>query len=362
MFLLFLAGWAYPQPITVTVSPTSATLFAGQTLPMTATITNAPSGNTTTLNWAILAGGPALGSLSASTGTNVTYTAPVPIGCTQTVTVQVTSAADPSKFAQVVITLMDTDAFFPNGSAFVTRLYDGASYGSCTGFTIPNPPGGFLGRSPDPGGLSYWVGAIDGGVLTRTQVALAFFNSPEFQQHGAAIVNAYIGALGRDPDFPSYTLALTTLQGTPACLAGPPPNNTAGFCSEQALLNQLTTSSEFAAIYGGLNNTQFVTLVYQNVLGRPADANGLNFWLVQLTGGLTTAQMIQAFVNSAEFASLNYNRLLADSAYLALLGRTPDVAGRVYWTDQLSLGMSPLQLVNSFITSPEFTAQIPGNY
>ena len=79
--------------------------------------------------------------------------------------------------------------------------------------------------------------------------------------------------------------------------------------------------------------------------------------------GLTRAQVMQAFVNSPEFAAFVNspefaafvsNRLLADTAYLALLNQTPDVQGRVFWTNQLNLGVNPLQMLNSFITSPEF--------
>ena len=38
-------------------------------------------------------------------------------------------------------------------------------------------------------------------------------------------------------------------------------------------------SSEFTALYGQTTNEQFVDLVYENVLGREADAEGKAYWL-----------------------------------------------------------------------------------
>ncbi len=49
-----------------------------------------------------------------------------------------------------------------NQNQFVTALYEDV-----------------LGRSPDPGGLAYWVGEISSNTLTVQQVATDFVNSPE---------------------------------------------------------------------------------------------------------------------------------------------------------------------------------------
>ncbi len=38
------------------------------------------------------------------------------------------------------------------------------------------------------------------------------------------------------------------------------------------------SSAEFTSQYGSRDNTSFVTLVYQNVLGRVPDPGGLAFW------------------------------------------------------------------------------------
>jgi Ca2+-binding RTX toxin-like protein len=68
-------------------------------------------------------------------------------------------------------------------------------------------------------------------------------------------------------------------------------------------------SPEFINLYGtSLSNTAFVNLVYQNVLDRAADADGLNYWLSQaggvgLNGGYARSNLLASFAISDE----NYN-------------------------------------------------------
>jgi len=224
---------------------------------------------------------------------------------------------------------------FADNSQFVKRMYLG-----------------FLNRTPDSDGLNYWTGALSSGSVSRDQVAMSFFNSTEFQQNGAAVAAAFIGVLGRDPDYAGFTASMAQIQsGMGGCSI---PNFTPLLCNQQNLITTFMTSPEFVATYGPLTGAQFVALVYQNVLGRPADSAGLSYWTNELDNGYSRVAMMQSFLNSAEFATLVNNRLLADMAYLGFLLRTPDAQGRVYWTDQISAGLSPLVLMDSFDTSQEF--------
>ena len=86
-------------PISVAVSPTSATLNAGQTQQFSATISN--TGNTVA-NWTISPSG--LGTID-QTGL---YTAPATISTQQTVTVTATSQADTTQSASAIVTLNPT--------------------------------------------------------------------------------------------------------------------------------------------------------------------------------------------------------------------------------------------------------------
>gem|GEM_PF-3374456 len=67
------------------------------------------------------------------------------------------------------------------------------------------------------------------------------------------------------------------------------------------LAKEFVKSSEFTSIYGAHPNTQVVvSTLYQNVLGRTADAGGLTYWNAQLQGGTTTASLLMSFSESAE--------------------------------------------------------------
>jgi hypothetical protein len=60
-------------------------------------------------------------------------------------------------------------------------------------------------------------------------------------------------------------------------------------------------SSEFVATYGGaVANADFVGLLYQNILGRDAEAAGLDYWTDALDGGMARETVLASFSESAE--------------------------------------------------------------
>ena len=60
-------------------------------------------------------------------------------------------------------------------------------------------------------------------------------------------------------------------------------------------------SPEFQSTYGAVNDTQFVTLLYQNVLHRAPDASGLQYHLNELEQwGESRAQVLTNFSESPE--------------------------------------------------------------
>ncbi|WP_271023079.1 DUF4214 domain-containing protein [Rhizobium sp. RCAM05973] len=91
--------------------------------------------------------------------------------------------------------------------------------------------------------------------------------------------------------------------------------DTAGISDFGVAFNSGTTAAQLAAVminsaeftqrYGTLDNTQFVTLLYQNALGRAPDAPGLNGWLGALSSGTSRASVAQQIADSAESQSHN---------------------------------------------------------
>jgi len=95
-------------------------------------------------------------------------------------------------------------------------------------------------RSPDMGGLGYWINAVDNGANITTTVAQAFVNSAEF-----------IAQYGTNP-----------------------------------------------------SNASYVNNLYQNVLHRAGDAGGVSYWNQQLNlGAVTKAYVLEQFATLAEGAA-----------------------------------------------------------
>ncbi len=62
-----------------------------------------------------------------------------------------------------------------------------------------------------------------------------------------------------------------------------------------------STSDEFVNTYGTLNNTAYVDRIYRNVLGRSPDAAGEAYWNDLMVKGLTRAEVLLYFSDSAEY-------------------------------------------------------------
>jgi hypothetical protein len=106
----------------------------------------------------------------------------------------------------------------------------------------------------------------------------------------------------------------------------------------------------------GSANARFVRLAYRELLGRDADAGGLDWFLSFLaSGGPRTREAVgRQLLFSREGAGNEVAR-----AYAELLGRTPEPAGRAYWTEILqSRPVAELRVL--IIASDEFYLRAGG--
>jgi hypothetical protein len=173
-----------------------------------------------------------------------------------------------------------------------------------------------------------------------------------YTQTGQAL-RLYQAALGRAPDaigLGSYTEALES-----------------GRLSVSSAAGQFASSQEFTLRYGALDNTGFVTVLYQNALGRAPDAPGLANWVGALNAGLISRgdavagfsesneailRSVPAFnagVWAPEPASVDVVRL-----YQTMFDRLPDQAGLLAWTQARAGGLSYGELLQAFASSAEF--------
>lgn len=174
----------------------------------------------------------------------------------------------------------DTDS-----TAFVTLLYNNV-----------------LNRAPDGTGLTDWVGRLENGT-SRQDVVLGFSESAEF----IAATRFESLAYGQNPLKASFTDDLYRIYG--ATLGREPDfaglegwaDKMAGGTSYQSVVAGFVGSAEFQQTYGSLSDSGFVTLLYQNVLERSPDNEGLQTWQERLATGWTREMVVEGFAQSVEY-------------------------------------------------------------
>jgi len=100
-----------------------------------------------------------------------------------------------------------------------------------------------------------------------------------------------------------------------------------------------------------------IVRLYRAFFLRQPDQGGYQYWLGQYKNGVSYQTISNAFTASPEFTNRygsTSNSQFVDRVYLNVLGRNPDAAGKNYWLNQLSRGMSRGQLMLQFSESPEF--------
>ncbi|WP_159453180.1 DUF4214 domain-containing protein [Aquimixticola soesokkakensis] len=161
-------------------------------------------------------------------------------------------------------------------------------------------------RTPQQSGLDYWTDQLDNETLSRASVVSKFAESAEnigntfHEAYGTTsglrvtdalddVFRIYQAALGRTPDISGIEYwAQQIAQGGSALQVS----------------NQFTSSAEFSAKYGAMNNTDFVSALYFNVLEREGSSSGISYWSSQINSGAKTrAEVVLGFSNSAEFVA-----------------------------------------------------------
>ena len=198
----------------------------------------------------------------------------------------------------------------------------------------------FLGRDGDADGIAYWANLIANGTIYRADVVDFFVSSAEFQAVIAPVSRLYLAYFKRLPDTDGLNHWIELK------LNGMALND---------MSQHFSDSTEFQSSYGNLSNEDFVKLVYQNVLGREADAGGLNYWTGLLDGGtLNRGSVMTEFSESAENTNLTNNNIRVISFYYGMLGRAPDLDGYNYWVQQFENGVAANALLNAFYLGTEY--------
>jgi Domain of unknown function (DUF4214) len=254
----------------------------------------------------------------------------------------------------------------------------------------------FLRREPDAPGWDHWTaeitqcsdpasrfpGETEGACVSRKRAntSAAFFMSPEFQNTGYFVLRVYRGSLGRMPHFGGTGSANDEFTRDAATVAaGIVVNNQLSpaviNANKQAFVNQFVTRADFLAIYGGLNNTQYVDKLFQTTGIAPTGAerqaliDGLGnssetrasvlFKVVDGTQTVTDGQLVFNTNYGKAFYDAQFNPAFVQMEYFGYLLRDPDDAGYTFWLNKLNTvgNWVDAQMVLAFITSPEYRSR-----
>ena len=179
-----------------------------------------------------------------------------------------------------------------------------------------------LGREPDEAGLAGWLEGLQNG-MTREEVFQSFLLSTEFEQFcNRAGIRSGTDQMAALPE-PGW---------------GTSPKGSCTVCGEEC------------------GATKFARRLYNECLGREAEAEGLSYWEIQLWDHYQTGtQAAYNFFFSPEFIGYDFDDAeFVDRLYRTLLGRDPDTEGRAGWISALAGGLTREEAYERFAGSNEF--------
>ena len=167
----------------------------------------------------------------------------------------------------------------------------------------------FAGRAPSTAEANAWTAALNNG--TQTPIGLmtsALTSEPSWQVPGQ-ITRLYQAYFGRLPDLGGLRFWVNKRRGG-ATLAW--------------VSSAFAGSSEFLRTSGALSNADFVHYIYQHILGRPGDTQGIAFWTSQLDRQVRTrGQVMTEFSESTENVRNTQPVVQVVEIYSAMIGRLP---------------------------------------
>ncbi|HVX63909.1 MAG TPA: DUF4214 domain-containing protein, partial [Pirellulales bacterium] len=188
-----------------------------------------------------------------------------------------------------------------------------------------------LGRAPDAEGLAYWEQQLTAG--TKRSVFTSFLSHSDEYYSNFVIKPDYLKYLGREADDAGVAYWLGKIHGG---------------LTDQRLETDLLASDEYFEHAGG-DNAHWIDGIYQSLLNRGADPNGVKYWLAQLSNGEARAQIALSIASGPEAETLT----ISDD-YMHFLGREPDADGKAYWLKQFASGKHNEDLIAAFAASDEY--------
>ena len=239
----------------------------------------------------------------------------------------------------------DDDIDYEKLKEFVSRLYQN-----------------FLKREPDEKGLNDWIDVLRSGKATGAKVVAGFVLSPEYKANSLSD-EEYVTALyriifKREPDDAGLNSWLAVMKKGytyKKVLSGfINSNEFENLCRDLGIVRGSYKSDE--PVDQGNKIEAFVARLYKVCLGRAYDQDGLDNWVRALTSGTASVySIVKEFFDSQEFENRNLDDTeFVTVAYQTILGREPDKSGLEYWVNNLTWGDTRDDVLYGFLGSNEF--------
>jgi len=190
-----------------------------------------------------------------------------------------------------------------------------------------------LRRQPAASDLSFWSARV-GTSWTPGKFIAHLTASAEADDRVHAVTRLYRAYFLRNPDHSGFTYWM---------------NRRGEGRSLLSISNSFAESSEFKNRYGNLSNAAFVDRVYRNVLGRPADPGGSNYWTTRLNGKTSRGQVMANFSQSSEFVRSTEAGVRVVAIYEAMLRRAPAPDVYIWFENGLSNSQNSLTGIATYV-------------
>ena len=219
-----------------------------------------------------------------------------------------------------------------------------------------------LGRGADEGGLNYWMDQLKSGQLTGAGFVKGFLDSDEFRAKGASDTEVisifYRVMMDREPDAGgmAYWMSILDKGVSYAYIINgfAASDEFGGICAASGITPGSVPLTE--ARDQNAQVTAFVNRNYLYALRRKGEPDGLNDWTGKLLNKVQTPkQVANDFVFSKECIGRGLNdRDFVEMLYHLYMGRDPDEGGLNYWVSELNAGTPREEAAAGFADSPEF--------
>ena len=210
-----------------------------------------------------------------------------------------------------------------------------------------------LARAPSASELTTRVAAINDGSVPRPRLVSDLIGSSEARETVAALVRFYWGLYGREP-------GLAEFAADAAYLTGGTCNSACRQTRRQAIVDAMAATAEYRDRFGGANptTTEFVTKLFQQILGRDPSAGEITQWVGLIDTGLVGRTLAaRSFVEGPEYVAVSSTDTTVFLTYLATLGRMSTSEERADWRSRLAAGLSRRGLAQAFLISPDYRAR-----